>query len=61
MIAVSKSVYKNVVPVIHNQYKDPLLNKKMLEFMKLKKNYYSWFDDKIYILGNEYDRLALGY
>ena len=38
MIVVSKSMYKNAfVTVIHNQYKDPLLNKKMLEFMKLKK------------------------
>ena len=38
MIVVSKSMYKNVVEtVIHNQYEDPLLNKKMLEFVKLKK------------------------
>ena len=38
MIVVSKSMYKNVVEtVIHNQCEDPLLNKKMLEFMKLKK------------------------
>ena len=38
MIVVSKRTYKNVVEtVIHNQYQDPLLNKKMLGFIKLKK------------------------
>ena len=69
-------VNKNVVSTIdHNEYKDILLNDKFLRhsmnIIQSKKHrigtykeneiYLLCIDDEIYILNNEYDRLALGY
>ena len=67
----AKAVNKNVVAIIsQNKYKDFLLNNKCLRLSmnrtqsktyETKKIYLSCFDDKINILNNRYDRLALGY
>ena len=59
----------------HNEYKDLLLNNECLrhsvnriqsndhkmESYEINKISLSWFDDKIYIQNNGYDRLSLGY
>ena len=67
---------ENVVATIrHNEYKDILLNKKYLRHLmnriqikdhkigtsEIKKIYLTCLDDKIYILNNGSDGLALGY
>ena len=72
----TKGVSKNVVaPISYDEYKDVLLNKKCLrhsmnriQSKDLRKGTYeiskislSWFDDKIHILNNGYDGLALCY
>ena len=72
----AKSVNKNVVEEItHSEYKDVLLNKRCLRYLmnriqskvhrvatfEIKKISLSFFDDKIYILNNEFNGLALGY
>ena len=65
----------NVEKIIHGEYKDVLLNGKCLSHSmnriqsknkkvgtyEIKKISLSWFHDKIYILNNGYDELALGY
>ena len=71
-----KGVNTNVVAKIsHNEYKDVLLNKKCLrhlmnriqskdhriETYEINKISLTCVDDKIYILNNGYDGLALGY
>ena len=80
MIAVSiekaKGVNENVVTtIIHNEYKDVMLNNKCLRHSmnkiqsknhrigthKINKLSSSCFDDKIHILNNEYDELGLDY
>ena len=58
----AKGAIKHVVAMIgHNEYKDKLLKNKCLRHSmnRIKGNEY--FDDKIYIQNNGYDRLALGY
>ena len=75
-IKKAKGVNKNVVAtIIHNEYKDVLLNKKYLRHSmnriqgkdhkigtyKINKTFLSCFDDKIYIQNNVYDGLALVY
>ena len=72
----AKGVNKNVVATIsHNEYKDALLNNKCLRHLmnriqrknyiigiyEINKIYLSCFDDKIYILNNGSEGLALGY
>ena len=72
----TKGVNKNVVaPISYDEYKDVLLNKKCfrhsmnrIQSKDLRKGTYeinkislSWFDDKIHILNNGYDGLALCY
>ena len=72
----AKSVNKNVVARIsHSENKDFLLNNKCLRHLmnriqsknhkiktyEINKISLSCFDDKIYILNNGYDGLALGY
>ena len=72
----AKDVNKNVVATIsHNEYKDILLNNKCLrhsinriqtknhriETNEINKISLSCFNDKIHILSNGYNRLALGY
>ena len=72
----AKGMNKNVVATIsHNEYKDILLNKKYLRHLmnriqskdhkigtyEIKKIYLTCLDDKIYILNNGFDGLALGY
>ena len=72
----AKSVNKNVVEEItHSEYKDVFLNKRCLRYLmnriqskvhrvatfEIKKISLSFFDDKIYILNNEFNGLALGY
>ena len=72
----AKDVNKNVVSTIsHDEYKDALLNSKCLRHLinriqnknhrigthKIIKFFLSCFDDKIYILNNGYDGIALGY
>ena len=68
-------VNKNVATVSHNEYKDVVLNKKCFRHLmnriqsknhrvgtyEIRKISLSCFDDKIYILSNGYDGLALGY
>ena len=71
-----KSVNNSVVGTIsHGEYKDNLLNHKCLTYSmnriqsknhkigtyKIDKTFFLMFDDKIYILNNGYDGLALGY
>ena len=75
-IKKQKGVNRNVVATIsHNEYKDVLLNKKCLrhlmnriqskdhriETYEINKISLTCVDDKIYILNNGYDGLALGY
>ena len=64
-----------VATVSHNEYKDVVLNKKCFRHLmnriqsknhrvgtyEIRKISLSCFDDKIYILSNGYDGLALGY
>ena len=72
----AKGMNENVVATIrHNEYKDILLNKKYLRHLmnriqskdhkigtyEIKKIYLTCLDDKIYILNNGFDGLALGY
>ena len=72
----AKGMNENVVATIrHNEYKDILLNKKYLRHLmnriqikdhkigtsEIKKIYLTCLDDKIYILNNGSDGLALGY
>ena len=72
----AKGVNKNVVATIsHNEYKDVLLYNKCVRHSKntiqsknhrignykINKISLSCFDDKIHILDNGYDGLALGY
>ena len=72
----AKGVNKNVVATIsHNEYKDVLLNNKCLrhsinriqtknhriETNEINKISLSCFNDKVHILSNGYNRLALGY
>ena len=72
----AKGVNKNVFATInHDEFKDILLNNKFLRHSmnriqsknhkivtyKTNKIYLLSIDDKIYILNNEYGRLALGY
>ena len=72
----TKGVHKNVVATIsHGEYKNVLLNKKCLRHTmnriqskdhgigtyEIKKIPLLSFYDKIYILNNGYDGLALGY
>ena len=72
----AKSTNKNVVAKIsYGEYKDVLLNNKCLTHLlnkiqskahrlgtyEINKISLSCFDDKIYILNNEHDGLALGY
>ena len=72
----AKGVNKNVVAtIIHNEYKDVLLDKKGLkhsmdkiqskdhkiETYEVNKISLTCFDYKIYIQNNGYDGLALGY
>ena len=72
----AKGVNKNVVATTtHNEYKDILLNKESIrhsmkriqskdhrtETYEINKNLLSYFDNKIYIEDNGYDRLALSY
>ena len=72
----AKGINKNVVATIsHNEYKDVLLNNKCLrhsinriqtknhriETNEINKISLSCFNDKIHILSNGYNRLALGY
>ena len=72
----AKDVNENVVSTIsHDEYKDALLNSKCLRHLinriqnknhrigthKIIKFFLSCFDDKIYILNNGYDGIALGY
>ena len=67
---------RNVVATIsHNEYKDVLLNERCLRHSmnriqskdqkigtyEINKISLSYFDNKIYIQNNGYDRLALGY
>ena len=80
MIVVSiekaKGVNENAVTtIIHNEYKDVMLNNKCLRHSmnkfqskdhrigtnKINKLSSSCFDDKIHILNNEYDELGLDY
>ena len=71
-----KSVNNSVVGTIsHGEHKDNLLNHKCLTYSmnriqsknhkigtyKIDKTFFILFDDKIYILNNGYDGLALGY
>ena len=72
----AKSVNKNVVVTISfNEYKNVLCNQKCLRHLmkrtqsnnhrigtyEINKIVLSYFDDKLYIINNEYDGLALGY
>ena len=72
----TNGVNKNVVATVsHNEYKDVLLHNISLslslnriqsklhktETYEMNKNCLSCFDDKIYILKNGYNSLALGY
>ena len=72
----AKGMNRNAVATIsHNEYKDVLLNKKCLRHSmnriqskdhktgtyEINKISLSCFDDKIYIQGNGYDELTLGY
>ena len=72
----ANGVNKNVVATIsHNQYKDAWLNEKCLRYSinriqsknhgirtyEISKIYLSCFDDRVYIIMNGYDGLALGY
>ena len=72
----AKGINKNVVATIsHNEYKDVLLNNKCLrhsinriqtknhriETNEINRISLSCFNDKIHILSNGYNRLALGY
>ena len=72
----AKGMNENVIMSIrHNEYKDILLNKKYLRHLmnriqikdhkigtsEIKKIYLTCLDDKIYILNNGSDGLALGY
>ena len=72
----TNGVNKNVVATVsHNEYKDVLLHNISLslslnriqsklhktETYEMNKNSLSCFDDKIYILKNGYNRLALDY
>ena len=72
----AKVVNKNVVATVgHNEYKDVLLNQKYIRHSanrvegkdnrigtyEISKISLSFFDEKIYIQINRYDRLALGY
>ena len=70
----AKDMNKNVV-ASHNEYKDGLLNNKCFRHSinriqsknhrigtyKINKSSFSFFDDKIHILNNGNDGLALGY
>ena len=75
-IKKAKNMYKNIIATIsHNERKDVLLNQQCLRHSmnriqskshrtgtyEINKTFLSCFDDKIYILHNGYDRLALGY
>ena len=69
---MNKNVAENIT---HNEYKDVLLNPKYLKHSmnriqnknhrlgtyKINKISLSWFDNKIHILDNAYEVLALGY
>ena len=71
----AKNVNKNVAKINHNKHKDVLLDKKYLRpsinriqsknhrigTYEINKITLSCFDDKIHILDNGTDRLALGY
>ena len=72
----AKGMNRNAVATIsHNEYKDVLLNKKCLRHSmnriqskdhktgtyEINKISLSCFDDKMYIQGNVYDELTLGY
>ena len=72
----AKGMNRNAVATIsHNEYKDVLLNKKCLRHSmnriqskdhktgtyEINKISLSCFDDKMYIQGNGYDELTLGY
>ena len=72
----ARGVNRNVVATIsHNKYEEALFNNKCLRHSmnriqskdhrpgtyEIKKIPLSYFDDKIYIQKNGYDRLALGY
>ena len=69
---MNKNVAENIT---HNEYKDVLFNPKYLKdsmnriqnknhrlgTYKINKISLSWFDNKIHILDNAYEVLALGY